>query len=64
MLLLLHRADTFIKQGELLIYITGQKPDKSANFNQSRAFQESGIKLIFQLLTKPEDLQLSYRSLA
>lgn len=57
-------GNAFIKQGELLIYITGQKPDKPANFNQSRAFQESGIKLIFQLLTQPEDLQLSYRSLA
>ena len=57
-------GNTFIKQGKLLIYITGQKPDKSINFNQSRAFQESGIKLLFQLLTQPDDLQLSYRSLA
>ncbi len=57
-------GNAFIKQGELMIYITGQKPERPANFNQSRAFQESGIKLIFQLLTDPEDLQLSYRSLA
>lgn len=57
-------GNAFIKQGKLLIYITGQKPDKTKNFNQSRAFQESGIKLIFQLLTQPDDLQLSYRSLA
>ncbi|NQU33710.1 MAG: hypothetical protein HQ521_10785 [Bacteroidetes bacterium] len=57
-------GNAFIKHGKLLIYITGQKPDKPTNFNQSRAFQESGIKLIFQLLTQPEDLQLSYRSLA
>lgn len=57
-------GNAFIKQGELLIYITGQKTEKAANFNQSRAFQESGIKLIFQLLTQPEDLQLSYRNLA
>jgi hypothetical protein len=57
-------GNAFIKQGELLIYITGQKPEKPANFNQSRAFQESGIKLIFQLLTQPDDLQLSYRNLA
>jgi hypothetical protein len=57
-------GNAFIKQDELLIYITGQKTEKPANFNQSRAFQESGIKLIFQLLTQPEDLQLSYRNLA
>jgi hypothetical protein len=57
-------GNAFIKHGELLIYVTGQKTEKPANFNQSRAFQESGIKLIFQLLTQPEDLQLPYRNLA
>lgn len=57
-------GNAFIKHKDLLIFITGQKTEKPANFNQSRAFQESGIKLIFQLLSQPEDLQLSYRSLA
>ena len=57
-------GNAYIKHGKLLLYITGQKPEKPANFNQSRAFQESGIKLIFQLLTQPDDLQLSYRNLA
>lgn len=57
-------GNAYIKQGKLFLYITGQKPEKPANFNQSRAFQESGIKLIFQLLTQPDDLQLSYRNLA
>jgi hypothetical protein len=57
-------GNAFIKRGKLLIYITGQKTENPTSSNQSRAFQESGIKLIFQLLTHPEYLQLSYRSLA
>lgn len=57
-------GNAYIKQGKLLLFFTGQKAEKPANFNQSRAFQESGIKLVFQLLTQPEDLQLSYRNLA
>src|SRR6056297_175616 len=57
-------GNAYIKHGKLLLYITGQKLEKPANFNQSRAFQESGIKLIFQLLSQPDDLQLSYRNLA
>ena len=57
-------GNTYIKHGKLLIFITGQKIEKTTNYNQSRAFQESGIKLLFQLLTQPDDLQLSYRSLA
>lgn len=57
-------GNAFINKGKLLIYITGQKTEKTTSSNQSRAFQESGIKLIFQLLIQPEDLQLSYRSLA
>jgi len=57
-------GNAYIKQGKLLIYISGQKTEKPTTSNQSRAFQESGIKLVFQLLTQPDDLQLSYRSLA
>ena len=57
-------GNAFIKHGKLFIYITGQKTENTENFNQSRAFQEAGIKLVFQLLAQPEDLQLSYRNLA
>lgn len=57
-------GNAYIRQGKLLVYITGQKAERPTVSNQSRAFQESGIKLIFQLLTQPDDLQLSYRSIA
>jgi len=35
-----------------------------AKTNQTKAFQEVGIKIIFNLLNNPENLQLSYRELA
>ena len=57
-------GNSFIQHGKMLVYITGQKTEKQTSSNQPRAFQETGIKLIFQLLTQPEDMQLPYRSLA
>lgn len=42
----------------------GQKSQKTEKTNQTRAFQKTGIKLIFSLLTNPENLQLPYRELA
>lgn len=57
-------GNSCIKQGSLLIFITGKRPEKPTNVNQSRAFQESGLKLIYHLLQNPESLQLTYRNLA
>jgi hypothetical protein len=57
-------GNAFIKKDDLLIYITGQKAVKADKTNQTRAFQEVGIKLIFSILTNPHNLQLSYRELA
>jgi hypothetical protein len=57
-------GNAFLKEGELFIFITGQKTQKISKTNQSRAFQEAGIKLIFCLLDGPENLQLPYRSIA
>ncbi len=56
-------GNAYIKHRKLIIYITGQKAEKPTNVNQSRAFQESGIKLIYHLLQNLENLQLSYRDL-
>ena len=57
-------GNAYIKQGELLISIAGQKAERPSATNQPRAFQESGIKLIFNLLAHPDNIQLSYRILA
>jgi len=57
-------GNCFIKSQDLLLYIVGQKVHKKEKTNQTKAFQEVGIKIIFNLLNNPENLQLSYRELA
>lgn len=57
-------GNCFIKYGELLLHIVGQKVNKKEKTNQTKAFQEAGIKIIFNLLSNPDNLQLSYRDLA
>ena len=46
------------------IDIDGQKKTKKEKTNQSRAFQEAGLKILFHLLYKSEHLQDSYRKIA
>jgi hypothetical protein len=53
-----------IRQNKLLILVEGKKIMRAAHTNQPRAFQEAGIRLIFQLLVNPEQTQLPYRVLA
>lgn len=57
-------GNAFIREGDLYIFITGQKVQRLTKTNQTRAFQEAGIKLIFHLLNNTDNLQLSYRELA
>ncbi|MBC9795420.1 hypothetical protein IBL28_05560 [Sinomicrobium sp. FJxs] len=57
-------GNTFIKNNDLIIYIEGQKRRVRHKTNQSRAFQEAGIKIIFHLLSNPINLQHSYREIA
>lgn len=57
-------GNCYIKTKDLLIYIIGQKVQRKQKTNQAKAFQETGIKLIFHLLSNPESLQFSYRELA
>jgi len=57
-------GNCYIKSNELLIYITGQKVHRKEKTNQPKAFQEAGIKIIFNLLINSDNLQLSYRELA
>ena len=57
-------GNCFIKDEELLLHIVGQKVHKKEKTNQAKAFQEAGIKIIFNLLSNPDNLQLSYRELA
>ncbi len=54
----------YIKKDSLSIFVSGQKPEKTPKTNQARAFQEAGVRLIFNLLSDPKNLMLSYRDLA
>ena len=53
-----------IRQNKLLLLIEGKRIERMAKVNQPRAFQEAGIKLIFQFLVNPDKAQLPYRDLA
>jgi len=57
-------GNAYIKNNELAILVEGQKSVSKEKTNQSRAFQEAGIKIIFYLLLRPENLQHSYREIA
>lgn len=57
-------GNAFLKQNNLWIFISGQKRVKASKTHQSRAFQETGIKLVFGLLSKPELIKLPYRELS
>ncbi|MBS1662578.1 MAG: hypothetical protein JST68_16160 [Bacteroidetes bacterium] len=53
-----------IRYKNLAIVIEGKKRERVSKTNQSRAFQEAGIKIIFQLLNDSSNLNLPYRELA
>lgn len=53
-----------IRKNKLFLLIEGKKIERMAKVNQPRAFQEAGIKLIFQFLLDPEKTKLPYRDLA
>lgn len=57
-------GNAFIKHKDLVFLIEGQKKVNKEKTNQSRAFQEAGIKILFHLLSNPEHLQDTYRTIA
>jgi len=57
-------GNAFIKHNDLVFLIEGQKKVNKEKTNQPRAFQEAGIKILFHLLSNPEHLQDSYRTIA
>lgn len=59
-------GNAFLKADDLLILIIGQKPDPSTLRKERpmRAFDRSGLKVVFAWLSKPELLQASYREVA
>ena len=53
-----------IKTDKLFIFIEGKKKESVEKKNQSRAFQEVGLKLLLLFISDPENLQMSYRAFA
>lgn len=53
-----------IHRDNLLLVIGGKKTERLPKKNQSRAFQEAGIKLIYCLLKNPENMNKSFRELS
>jgi hypothetical protein len=58
-------GNAYIKQANLLIWIKGQKPAaKAIPIRAGRAFQPTGLQVIFTLLCNPQAINLPYRELA
>ena len=58
-------GNAYIKQANLLIWIKGQKPAVKATVTPAgRAFQPTGLQVIFTLLSNPQAINLPYRELA
>ena len=58
-------GNAFIRQPGTLIYVTGRKPVLRTETPQiGRAFQPTGLQVIFALLCHPEWVNLPYRELA
>ena len=53
-----------IRYKNLVLIIEGKKKERISKTNQSRAFQEAGVRIIFHLLNDPANLNLPYRKLA
>lgn len=57
-------GNAFIKTDNFFVSIEGKKTKINKKTNQTRAFQEAGLKLLLLLISNPETLQFSYRELA
>lgn len=57
-------GNAFIKTAKFFVYIEGKKAKINKKTNQTRAFQEAGLKLLLLLISNPETLHFSYRELA
>lgn len=58
-------GNAYIRQANLLLWIKGQKPAAKATvFTLGRAFQPTGLQVIFTVLCNPQVINMPYRELA
>ncbi len=57
-------GNAYIETDSLFVMVEGKKPKVTFANNQTRAFQETGLKLLLLLISQPNSLALTYRKLA
>lgn len=59
-------GNTFLKQGTLLVWIEGRRPKAEARVTGlgGRAFQASGLRVLFALICNPKIIDAPYREIA
>jgi len=58
-------GNAYLNLPPVLVYIRGNKPEKPASTaNKTRAFQPTGLKVLFALLCNPELVNAPYRDIA
>jgi hypothetical protein len=57
-------GNCFLQSGTLLLFVEGQKPKNRGQRKSIRAFNASGLKLIFLLLVREDVINRTYRDLA
>lgn len=57
-------GNAYIETDSLFIYIEGKAAKITFANNQTRAFQEAGLKLLLLLISQPDSLDLTYREMA
>jgi len=57
-------GNLYLKHGDILIWVEGNKPVSPQKTQVNRAFTKTGLKVIFQFLRDEDSVNLSYRELA
>lgn len=59
-------GNAYLRHPQMLVWVTGRKPAVTTRpkFRAGRAFQPTGLKLIFALLCKPEVVNAGFREIA
>jgi hypothetical protein len=57
-------CNTYLKYGELFIFIEGNKRMQPMKGNKNRAFTKTGLKIIFAMLIHPKLINNTYRDIA
>ena len=57
-------GNVFLKEGDLFLWLEGQKPEVTEKKKAGRAFTKTGLKLVFHFLLHEDWVNLTYREIA